>query len=156
MNMGGWRLRTRPSLTVCNALAREAARPGRGEGDIGGTIELSRGENRPPLLAHAANRAGSIFDFERPAAALFIVDPYADLGAHRRFAAQFGLTATETNVFAEVIGGKGLLSAAARLKISDATARWHAKHILAKTGTERQTELIRRFFESSFPGSPGI
>jgi DNA-binding CsgD family transcriptional regulator len=136
-------------------------RPARAEGDIGGTIELSRGENRPPLLAHVlpltANRAGSIFDFERPAAAVFILDPYADLGAQvRRFAAQFGLTATETNVFAEVIGGKGLLSAAARLKISEATARWHAKHILVKTGTERQTELIRRFFEASFPGSPGI
>jgi DNA-binding CsgD family transcriptional regulator len=151
-----------PALTHrLHALAREASRPGRGEVDIGGTIELSRGENRPPLLAHVlpltANRAGSIFDFERPAAAVFVVDPYADLGAQvRRFAAQFGLTATETNVFAEVIDGKGLLSGAARLKISEATARWHAKHILAKTGTERQTELIRRFFEASFPGSPGV
>jgi DNA-binding CsgD family transcriptional regulator len=35
------------------------------------------------------------------------------------------------------------------------TARTHAKHILAKTGTARQTELIRRFFETALPGSRG-
>ena len=52
------------------------------------------------------------------------------------------------------LGGNGLLAAAARLKITEATARTHAKHVLAKTETNRQTELIRRFFETSLPGSP--
>jgi hypothetical protein len=33
-----------------DALARAAAQPARAAGDIGGTIELSRGEDRPPLL----------------------------------------------------------------------------------------------------------
>jgi DNA-binding CsgD family transcriptional regulator len=44
-------------------------------------------------------------------------------------------------------------SAAAQLKITEATARTHAKRILSKTGTNRQTELIRRFFETVLPGS---
>jgi DNA-binding CsgD family transcriptional regulator len=73
----------------------------------------------------------------------------------QRFAARFGLTAGETRILAEIIGGNGLLAAAAKLKITEATARTHAQRILAKTETNRQTELIRRFFATSLPGSPG-
>ena len=54
----------------------------------------------------------------------------------------------------EIIGGNGLLAAAAKLKITEPTARSHANRILAKTGTTRQTELIRRFFETALPGVP--
>jgi DNA-binding CsgD family transcriptional regulator len=147
-----------PALTArLHVLARRGAQPERGEGDIGGTIELCRGENR--LLAHviplAAIRTVAIFDLDQPAAAVFIVDPAAGLGAQiQHFAARFGLTGAETRVLGEIIGGNGLLAAAARLKITEATARSHAKHVLAKTGTHRQTELIRRFFETVLPGVP--
>jgi hypothetical protein len=42
-----------PALTTrLHALARESSRPDRAEGGIGGTLELPRGENHPPLLAH--------------------------------------------------------------------------------------------------------
>jgi DNA-binding CsgD family transcriptional regulator len=149
-----------PALTHrLHALARAGSCLGRGEGDIGGTLELSRGENCPPLLAHviplAANRAAAVFDIDRPAAAVFVVDPAAGLGAQiERFAARFGLTVAEARVLAEIIGGDGLLAAAARLKITEATARTHAQRILAKTGAARQTELIRRFFETALPGVP--
>jgi DNA-binding CsgD family transcriptional regulator len=151
---------TTPALTHrLHALARAGAWPGRGVGDIGGTLELSRGENCLPLLAHviplAASRAAAVFDIDRPAAAVFVVDPAAGLGAQiERFAARFALTIAETRVLAEIIGGEGLLAAAARLKITEATARTHAQRILAKTGTTRQTELIRRFFETALPGLP--
>jgi DNA-binding CsgD family transcriptional regulator len=142
-----------------HALARAGSRPGGAEGDISGTLELSRGENRSPLLAHVIplgpNRAVAIFDVDRPAVAVFVVDPTAGIGAQiQRFAARFGLTVAEARVLAEIIGGDGLLAAAARLKVTEATARTHAQHILAKTGTTRQTELIRRFFETALPGSP--
>jgi DNA-binding CsgD family transcriptional regulator/PAS domain-containing protein len=149
-----------PALTHrLHALARAGSWLARGEGDIGGTLELSRGENCSPLVAHviplAANRAAAIFDIDRPAAAVFVVDPAAGLGAHiQRFAGRFGLTVAEARVLAEIIGGDGLLAAAARLKVTEATARTHAQRILAKTGTTRQTELIRRFFETALPGSP--
>jgi DNA-binding CsgD family transcriptional regulator len=142
-----------------DALARAAAHPARAAGDIGGTIELSRGEDRPPFLAHVfpfgSNRTASIFAIERPAVAVFVVDPSADFGAQiRRFAATFGLTTAETRVLAEIIGGSGLLAAAARLNITEKTARTHANRIFAKTGTARQTALIRRFFEAALPGMP--
>jgi DNA-binding CsgD family transcriptional regulator len=118
-----------------------------------------RAANRPALVAHvfplAANRTVSIFDIERPAAAVFVVDPSADFGAQiRRFGARFGLTPAETRVLGEIIGGNGLPAAAARLKISGATARTHAYRILEKTATNLQTELIRRFFETALPGPP--
>jgi len=151
---------TSPALTArLHALARRGAQPELGEGDIGGTLELCRGENRPPFVAHviplAPIRTVAIFDLDQPAAALFIVDPAAGLGAQiQHFGARFGLTLAETRVLGEIIGGNGLLAAATRLKITEATARTHAKHVLAKTGTTRQTELIRRFFETSLPGSP--
>jgi DNA-binding CsgD family transcriptional regulator len=35
------------------------------------------------------------------------------------------------------------------------TARTHAKHIFEKTETHRQSELVRRFFETSPPVAPG-
>jgi DNA-binding CsgD family transcriptional regulator len=81
--------------------------------------------------------------------------PAAGLGAQvQHFAARYGLTAGETRVLGEIIAGNGLLAAAARLNITEATARTHAKHVLAKTETTRQTELIRRFFATALPGSP--
>ncbi len=67
------------------------------------------------------------------------------------FAARFGLTAAETRVLGAIIDGKGLLAAAERLNIGEATARTHARRIFDKTGTHRQPELIRRFFETTFP-----
>jgi DNA-binding CsgD family transcriptional regulator len=138
-----------------HALAREAASPKIGKVCAGGTIELSRGENRPPLLAHviplAPNRTVAIFDLDRPTAALFVIDQGASFRAQiHRFAASYGLTAAETRVFAEITAGNGLLAAATRLKITELTARSHAKHIFSKTGTKRQTELIRRFFETAY------
>jgi DNA-binding CsgD family transcriptional regulator len=131
-----------------------------GKGETGGTIELARGEDRPPLLAHviplAASRAASVFDIDRPAAAVLVVDPAAGLHARiEQFAAKFGLTLAEKRILGEIVGGRGLAAAATKLKISEATARSHANHILSKTGTTRQTELIRRFFETTLlmPGA---
>jgi DNA-binding NarL/FixJ family response regulator len=100
----------------------------------------------------AADRATSVFANERPAAAVIVVDPAAGLAAQiERFAAQFGLTFAETRVLGELIGGTGILAAAAKLNSSESTVRTHANRILAKTGTVRQTELIRRFFETALP-----
>ncbi|MBO0733297.1 MAG: helix-turn-helix transcriptional regulator [Methylocapsa sp.] len=71
-----------------------------------------------------------------------------------RFSASFGLTPAETRVLREIIGGNGILAAAAALNISEATARTHARHIYGKTGTKRQTELIHRFFAAAFHAAP--
>lgn len=138
-----------------NQLVPEAARSDRA---IGGTLELPRNGKCAPLVAHvfpfAAHRHTSIFDTNRPAVAVFVVEVAADLGPQiQRFAATFGLTPGETRVLGEVISGKGLQATAAQLKISETTARTHMNRIFSKTGTSRQTELIRR--KSAFPAAKG-
>lgn len=156
LRVEGGRLRaTNAALShQLDALARQGARPARGDAEIGGAIELSQSENRPPLLAHviplAASRAASIFDINHPAVAVFVVDPVANLdSATQCFAARFGLTGAETRLLGELIAGNGLLVAATKLKITEATARTHARHIFHKTETSRQSELIRQFFETA-------
>ncbi|MGH6851925.1 MAG: helix-turn-helix transcriptional regulator, partial [Methylocella sp.] len=67
----------------------------------------------------------------------------------------YRLTPAETRVLGEIIGGSGLVAAAANLGITEKTARNHTTRIFEKTSTARQTELIRRFFVSALPGSPG-
>jgi DNA-binding CsgD family transcriptional regulator len=151
---------TSPALSArLHALTRNAASPKTDEAHAGGTLELCRGEDRSPLVAHvislAPNRTAAIFDLDQPTVAVFVVDPATGLGAQiRHFAAGFGLTPAETRVLAEIIAGNGLPAAAARLKITGTTVRTHAYRILEKTGTNRQTELIRRFFETVLPGPP--
>jgi DNA-binding CsgD family transcriptional regulator len=140
------------------ALARDAARPDRAQSDIGGTLELPRGEHRAPLVARvfpvAADGAASIFDIDRPTVAVVVTDPAADFSAQvRRFGARYGLTPAETRMVAETISGNGLLAAATKLEVTEATARTHMKRIFDKTGVHRQAELVRRFFEASLPGA---
>ena len=131
MSTGGLWPRVRRLPRACMRSRAVGHSPDPGKADIGGTIELSfaRGENRPPLVAHGHSTSrpepgpwpSSIST--SPAAAVFIVDPAADLGTQiEHFAARFGLTPAETRVLAEIIAGKGLPAAAARLKITKETA----------------------------------
>jgi DNA-binding CsgD family transcriptional regulator len=150
-----------PSLAErLHSLVRQATRPAGAGAGAGGTLELGLGEGRPTLIAYVIpltpKRAADVFDIERPAAAVFVVDPTVELCARiRNFAARFGLTAGETRVLKEIIGGSGLSIAAARLRISLATIRTHTYRIFEKTGTGRQAELIRRFFGTGLRG-PGV
>src|SRR5579884_1131252 len=151
------RLAGPPVLNAClKAVARERAGPGGGEGNDGGTFELNRGADSLPALAYvfplAANRALSIFNVDRPAIAVLAVDPDAEHSDRiRGFTARFGLTPAETRVLEEIVGGNGLPAVGAQLGISYATVRTHLQHIFAKTGTGRQTELIRQFFGTTPP-----
>lgn len=134
------------------ALVRNAAQPTRAESDPGGTLELPRGGDCAPLIAHvfpvAAQHVASLFDFERPSVALFVADPEDDFsGRVGTFGSKFGLTPAETRLVEEIIRGRGILAAATKLKITETTARTHMKRIFDKTGTHRQAELVRRFFD---------
>ena len=89
---------------------------------------------------------------ERLVAGLFIVDRNRDAAERVNvFAPLFGLTPAETRVLAALISGKGLVSAAKRLEMTEQTARTHLKHILSKTDTHRQAELMRLFYEVTIP-----
>ncbi|OSC29186.1 hypothetical protein B8W69_09245 [Mycobacterium vulneris] len=55
----------------------------------------------------------------------------------------FGLTNAEADVALRVINGEGLKPIAADLALSTATVKAHLRHILEKTDTHRQAELVR-------------
>jgi DNA-binding CsgD family transcriptional regulator len=102
-----------------------------------------------PGLAHvlllAASRALSVFDVDRPAVAVIAVNPNAELSVRMRsFAATFGLTPAEMSVMEKILGGNVLPAVAAQLGIAHATVRTYLQHIFAKTGINRQTDLIHQ------------
>jgi DNA-binding CsgD family transcriptional regulator/PAS domain-containing protein len=77
--------------------------------------------------------------------AVLITDPERGVpdGAAARLAQQFGLTPAEANVAAALLDGASVETVADSLSVGIATARTHVRKILEKTGTKRQSELVR-------------
>lgn len=61
---------------------------------------------------------------------------------------RFGLTPTEAAFALEIAKGDGKAATAKRRGISYSTAHTHLTRIFEKTGTHRQAELVRLFFET--------
>jgi DNA-binding CsgD family transcriptional regulator len=116
---------------------------GRESGKGGGTVSLPRGE-RLPLSAMVApfRPARDGFGPEVPAAILFIRDPEKPAPPMAMLQELFGLTATEASVAALLADGQSIGAIAASHRISVNTARTHVKSVLAKTGTNRQAQLV--------------
>jgi DNA-binding CsgD family transcriptional regulator len=66
----------------------------------------------------------------------------------------YGLTPTEARLADLLLEGLEVREISNRLSISVETARFHLKRVLAKSGTHRQTELIRLML--SLPGTIGL
>lgn len=89
-------------------------------------------------LAPALNGLGAA------AAAVFATAPNSlpcDLECNLR--RLYELTPAEARLVAALIAGESVQEFAERTDISEATARTHLKHVLSKTGTRRQSDLIR-------------
>jgi len=113
-------------------------------GSAGGTVAIPR-PNRPPLTVLVApfrpaqRGAGAPV----PAALLFLRDPEWTSGlAAGPLQELFCLTAAESTIASHLIRGRSLADIAARHNLSLNTVRTHLKNIFAKTGTNRQTELV--------------
>jgi DNA-binding CsgD family transcriptional regulator len=122
----------------------------------GGSVILSDQDGEGLFVVHVVpisrKTCNRFISSERLVVGLFIVD--RNRGAAERvnvFAPLFGLTPAETRVLAALISGEGLTSAIKRLEMTEPTARTHLRHILAKTDTRRQAELMRLFFEVTIP-----
>lgn len=97
-----------------------------------------------PLIVHAAPIVGTAQDIFRKACALvMIVDPDArrdlDAGLLRQL---FDLTAAEARVALALAGGQTIKEAAAASGTTENTIRVQLRSIFAKTGTNRQVELV--------------
>jgi DNA-binding CsgD family transcriptional regulator len=60
-------------------------------------------------------------------------------------ARRYGLTPSELRVLAAVLEAGSIADIAERLGISKATVKTHLNHLMAKTGAQRQTDLMRLF-----------
>ena len=85
-------------------------------------------------------------------AAIFVQDPIVmpPFPGHA-FAELYGLTRSELRVLLAMAPGLRVKEAAEMLAIGESTAKTHLQHIHSKTGTSKQTELVRLFMSSTPP-----
>lgn len=69
-------------------------------------------------------------------------------------AERFGLTGSEIRVLAAMASNSTAQAIADRLGLSTATVRTHLHHLFAKTGTQRQSELVRLLAAHATPLDP--
>ena len=86
---------------------------------------------------------------DRPAAIVYLSDPANQpLIPDGLVAKLFGLTPAESRLAVLLTDGLSIAEAAARLRVSEGTARSYCKRIFAKTGISRQAELVRLILKS--------
>ncbi len=119
----------------------------------GGAILITRKPPMRPLqVVVSPFCAGSLLNEPQAAALVQFSDPFArprSRGAVLR--ALYGLSPTESRLADLLLQGLEVREAADRMKTTLETARFHLKRVMAKTGTKRQTELMRLML--SLPGT---
>lgn len=112
---------------------------------VGGTIILQRAFGQSPLsilvspLGTAAHRFPN-----HPATVVFIRDPDdVMLDSSTLLQTAYGLTRQESALANLLAQGETLSTAAEKLRITRNTAHTHLKRIFERTGTHRQTDLVR-------------
>jgi DNA-binding CsgD family transcriptional regulator len=123
------------------------AAAGRGLGS-GGMVSVSRRSGRPlsllvaPLKRQA--QAPDPFGGRYPAVVVFVSDPGKRIDAPAATLVRLhGLSLAEARVAAEMLEGGSLSDVAERLGITRNTANTHLKRVFEKTGTRRQSDLVR-------------
>jgi DNA-binding CsgD family transcriptional regulator len=136
--------------SLIESASRDTDTPGQG-----GALILRDCEGMPSLVVHVIP-LGLHSDPEtgddRPVAGLIIADWRLKTADRIKvFAELFALTSGEARAVAQLVSGRGLGKAAARLDIAESTVRSHLTHIMEKTGTHRQAELVKLFYEVTLP-----
>jgi len=111
----------------------------------GGAMVISRWPPSHPLrVVIAPFHSKELLLDDRPAALIFLSDPDARPASRGSILrALYGLTPTECRLADLLMQGCDLAEAAERLRMATGTARFHLKSIFRKTGTGRQSELMR-------------
>lgn len=119
----------------------------------GGALNISRLGTQPPLQVAVLPVPENLSSAGVSSCALvFVHDPSALPKSRAAFIRQlYGLTPTEARLADLLLEGLEVRDIANRLAITLETARFHLKRVLAKTGTRRQTELMRLML--SLPGA---
>lgn len=116
---------------------------GQGGGLVATVLPLGRGEGPG---RHAPTEAAAVVFVQQPGAPRLL--PCAAL------ARLYGLTGAELKVLLALAPGLGLKEVAAALGIGETTAKTHLQHVFEKTGTAKQSELLRLLMSASAPVGP--
>ncbi len=116
------------------------------------TMFISRGTGKRPLQVSVFSFISSMLLAEdRPQIIVLLSDPSAKpVSRAAVLRSLYGLTPTESRLADLLLQGLEVREAADQLGTTLETTRFHVKRVLAKTGTRRQTELIRLML--SLPG----
>ena len=124
----------------------------------GFTIALPGGDNGGLIatvlpLARGERQSGAFSGM----VAIFVQDPIVmpPFVPGQAFAELYGLTTSELRVLLAMVPGLSVKEAAEMLGISENTAKTHLQHIHSKTGTSKQTELMRLFMSFTPPVNAG-
>lgn len=135
-----------PALSMrLRAVLARAAGSSRVPG-VSGALHLRRPSGKPDLVLVAIPaRSRSVGpDIGRACVILQITDPLARARPDPAIlAGAFDLTLSEAVLAADLMGGLSVVEAAAKRGRSVATVRTHLASVLAKTGTARQSDLVR-------------
>jgi DNA-binding CsgD family transcriptional regulator len=128
-------------LDALDALASRRLRRLLAHDSAGGAVQVPRRIGKPLALVtgpvRKASGGGAIHG-------VFITDPDVEIEAPvAALEHLYDLTRAESEVAGELLAGRTLEELSGELGISIHTARTHLKHILAKTETRRQSELVR-------------
>jgi DNA-binding CsgD family transcriptional regulator len=111
----------------------------------GGAMLISRGPPKRPLqVVVTPFYSGEILLDEHPAALVFLSDPDGRPASRSPILyALYGLSPTQCRLVGLLAQGCEVAAASEVLRMTVATARFHLKNIFRKTGTARQSELVR-------------
>jgi DNA-binding CsgD family transcriptional regulator len=111
----------------------------------GGAMLVSRRRPKRPLqVVVTPFHSSSAFLSGKPSALIFLSDPDAMPASRSSILRQlYGLTPTESRLADLLTAGHELGAAADQLTMTAQTARFHLKSVFRKTGTCRQTGLVR-------------
>jgi len=135
-------------------LVKSAAITGAGRGvNSGGAMLLhcDGGSGQPLPITVTPFHSSHVLTEESPCALVFISDPAAKPASRGAvFSALYGLTPAECRLADLMLEELELRRAAERMRVTVNTARFMLKIIFQKTGTHRQSQLVRLLM--SIPG----
>ncbi len=120
------------------------ALPPCGTPGAGGSMKITRGKGRAPLVleVHPGGRLDAAW---RPGALVLIVDPAERPRVSPNLLSRLSsLTPAESRVAVAIAAGQTVAGTACELGCAEGTVRTHMKRVYRKLGIRKQTELVRR------------
>ena len=129
------------------AVRAAAATGTRRGGDAGGVVVLRRKNGKPMTALVCPRRSQADFGYHNASVMVFVSDPNADTGIDEKHAARmYGLSRAEAQLLKALLQGTRLADYADSAGITLNTAKGYLKQLFHKTGSGRQSDLLRLFF----------